>query len=327
MATIHDVARLAKVSAGTVSNVLNRPSYVSAETRQRVLDVIEELNFAPRRSTRQRTIGLSVAGVETPFFVDIALAADAEAKSLGMGVVTVVADEDVRREEQNLELLLQQRVHGIVIAPVNEVNPRLEQLVERGIPIVYVDRIHGDRACCWVTTDDRMGGRLAAEHLLALGHRRLAFAGGSPVSKQGERRLEGFTTESLARGATVERISPSSWSVDEGRRAGAQIAQRDPRDRPTAVMCCNDLVALGMLQELWAHRLRVPEDVSIVGFDDLEWAAAAMVPLTTVDQKRQELGRRAVHLLLDEVAHPETHRHEHVVLEPRLVVRASTAPI
>src|SRR5690606_29539132 len=142
MTNIRDVAQRAGVSAGTVSNVLNRPSYVNAETRERVLAAIDELNFVPRKTARQyrtgreRTLGLALADMGNPFFVDVALAAESEAKELGVGVVIVHNGEDVSREEQNLDLLVQQRVHGIMITPVDERNPRLEQLVERGIPIV-----------------------------------------------------------------------------------------------------------------------------------------------------------------------------------------------
>ncbi|MGT2464122.1 LacI family DNA-binding transcriptional regulator [Sinomonas atrocyanea] len=332
MASIRDVAKRAGVSAGTVSNVLNRPSYVAIETRQKVLDAIAELRFEPSSSARQfrqgrqRTLGLSVADMGNPFFSDVALAADAEAKRLDMGVVLVVADEDVRREEQNLELLVQQRVHGIIITPVDEVNPRLEQLTHQGIPIVYVDRISGNRPCCWVRTDDVAGGRLAGEHLIGRGHRRIAFVGGGGFSDQVERRFEGFSRAVGAGGRTAERIQTSSWRFEDGSSAAAQLAEMPERERPTAVMCANDLIALGMLQGLWTRGIRVPEDIAIVGFDDLAWAAAAMIPLTSVRQQRSQLGERAVHMLLDEILNPGTHEHEHVVLEPKLVARASTTP-
>lgn len=330
MPSIRDVAKRAGVSAGTVSNVLNRPSYVSLQTRQRVLEAIAELKFEPNSSARQfrpgrqRTLGLSVADMANPFFADVALAADAEAKRLDMGVVLVVADEDVRREQQNLELLVQQRVHGIVITPVDEVNPRLEQLINQGIPIVYVDRISGNRPCCWVTTDNVAGGRLGGEHLVERGHRRVAFIGGAGFSRQVERRFEGFGQAVAERGGTVQRIQTPSWRFEDGIRAAVQLAEMAEKERPTAAMCANDLVALGMLQELWRRGIRVPDDLALIGFDDLVWAGAAVIPLTSVRQQRRRLGEQAVHMLLDEITNPGSHVHEHVVLEPELVVRAST---
>lgn len=333
MTNIRDVAHHAGVSAGTVSNVLNRPSYVNAETRQRVLDAIEELDFVPRETARQyrtgreRTLGLALADMGNPFFVDVALAAESEAKDIGVGVVIVHNGEDVAREEQNLDLLVQQRVHGIMITPVDERNPRLEQLVQRGIPIVYVDRISGDRPCCWLATDDRAGGRLAGEHLLELGHTRLAFIGGITFSRQVEDRYRGFVEAITAAGhpeGAVELIAIPTWKMTEGRRIGRELAGRAQSDRPQAVFCANDLVALGLLQELVLRGARVPEDVAIVGFDDLEWAAAATVPLTSVGQPRELLGRTAVRMLLDEIEQGADHVHEHVSFAPELMVREST---
>jgi LacI family transcriptional regulator len=330
MVNIRDVARLAGVSAGTVSNVLNRPSYVSAETRQRVAAAIAELNFEPTKSRRQfrpgreRTLGLAVADMGNPFFVDVALAADAEARRVGVGVVIVTNNEDVRREEQNLDLLVQQRVHGIIISPVEEANPRLEQLVEQGIPLVYVDRISGDRPCCWVATDNRAGGGLAGEHLVALGHRRLGFAGGETISSQVESRFEGFVEAGAAGHAAVERLSTSWWTFEDGRRLGQELAARDPETRPTGILCANDLIALGLLQELSLRGVRVPEDVALVGFDDLQWAASSIVPLSSVRQKRDELGTTAVRMLLDEIQNAESHVHEHRILRPELIVRDSS---
>lgn len=332
MATIKDVARHAGVSAGTVSNVLNRPSYVSASVRQRVVDAIADLNFSPSDSARkfrpgrEKTLGLSVADIGNPFFVDVMLGADTEAKSLGVGVVFVHNGLDQTREEQNLDVLTQQRVHGIIITPVAEENSRLEQLADQGIPIVYVDRISGDRPCCWVRTDDVAGGRLAGEHLTERGHRRLMYAGGTRITHQVDARYTGFLHAAEAGGGEVERIETESWGLDDGKRVADELLSRPPANRPTAVMCANDLIALGLLQRLSLGGVRVPDDIAIVGFDDLEWAGAAVIPLSSVRQQRERLGRRAVQLLMDELLNPETHVHMHEELEPKLIVRNSSAP-
>lgn len=331
MVTIRDVARMAGVSAGTVSNVLNRPSYVKAETRQRVRDAMTELNFHPTRSARQfrpgreRTLGLAMADMGNPFFVDVALAVDAEARRVGAGVVIVTNNEDVRRERQNLDLLVQQRVHGIILSPVEESDPGLEHPVRQGVPLVYIDRISGDRPYCCVTTDNLVGGRLAAEHLLERGHRCVAFAGGHTISSQVESRFEGFALAAAAGGATVQRLSTSWWTLEDGRRLAAELTAADPESWPSAIMCANDLIALGLLQELARRGIRVPQQVALVGFDDVQWAASSTVPLTSVRQERAELGALAVRMLLDEIENPETHVHQHVVVPPRLVPRDSSA--
>lgn len=334
MANIRDVARHAGVSAGTVSNVLNRPSYVNAETRQRVLDAIAELDFVPQKTARQyrpgreRTLGLAIADMGNPFFVDVALGAEAAAKALGVGVVIVHNGEDPSREEQNLDLLVQQRVHGIMITPVDERNPRLEELVERGVPVVYVDRISGDRPCCWLATDDLAGGRLAGEHLIEVGHRRIAFAGDVSISRQVDDRLHGLQAAVEDAGLpadTIELIPAPAWKIRDGRAVGLELAGRAPEDRPTAVFCANDMLALGLLQELVLHGVRVPEDIAIVGFDDLEWASVATVPLSSVRQPRDELGRTAVRMILDEIEQGAAHVHEHVIFAPELMIRDSSA--
>jgi LacI family transcriptional regulator len=331
MATIRDVARRAGVSAGTVSNVLNRPSYVGADTRRRVLEVIAELEFEPSKSAQQFRPGRE-RHIDEEWMAHVgdreaqrALAADDEAKRLGMGVVLVLAGEDPRREEHNLDLLVQLRVHGIMITPVDEVNPRLEKLIEQGIPIVYVDRISGNRPCCWVTTDDAFGGRIAGRHLVERGHRRLAFAGGSTFSEHVERRFAGFHDEVAGVAESVLRYDTESWRLVDGIKVADVIAALPPRERPTAVMCANDLIALGVMQGLWHHGMRIPDDIAVVGFDDLDWAAASMVPLTSVRQKRHELGQLAVQMLVDEITNGEVHEHRHVLVEPALIVRESSA--
>lgn len=333
MANIRDVARHAGVSAGTVSNVLNRPSYVNAETRQRVLDAIEELQFSPREASRQfrpgreRTLGFALADMGNPFFVDVALGAEAAAKELGVGVVIVHNGEDVSREEQNLDLLIQQRVHGILITPVDERNPRLEQIIERGVPLVYVDRISGDRPCCWLATDDLAGGRLAGDHLLASGHRRIGFVGDPAISRQVEQRRRGLEDAVAAAGlpeSTVELFPATSWKIRNGREVGLELVAREPQDRPTALFCANDMLALGVLQELVQHGVRVPGDIALVGFDDLEWASTSTVPLSSVRQPRDLLGRTAVRMLLDEIEQGAAHAHEHVSFAPELIVRESS---
>jgi LacI family transcriptional regulator len=331
MATIHDVARYAGVSAGTVSNVLNRPGYVAAPTRERVLAAIADLGFTPVQHARkfpagrERTLGLALADLANPFFVDVALGAEAEAKSLGVGVVMIHNGDDAEREQDNIELLVQQRVHGIMITPVRTVDSALDRLDARGIPLVYVDRVDEQSGRCWVKTDDVAGGRLAGEHLISLGHRDVAFAGNLGSSAQVDRRFAGFAAALAEAGVVPEPIMTDSWRITDGCQAGAALATRPADKLPTAIMCGNDLIALGLLLEFARHGIRVPDDISIVGFDDLSWSQAATVPLTTVRQPREELGRRAVRMLLDEIDRGSAHLHRHELLIPELVIRASSS--
>lgn len=328
MPTIRDVARQAGVSAGTVSNVLNRPSYVAPEKRRKVLEAIAELGYVPDASARQyrpgrqRTLGMVVVDLGNPFFVDVALGAETMAREAGAAFVVCNSGEDALREEYNLDMLVQQRVHGVMITPVDESNPRLGALLERGVPVVFLDRVAGDRHCCSVVTNDVHGGQLAGLHLVDQGHRHLAFVGDPEASRQMADRHEGFV-KAIGR-TRCEMVMASDFKLETGRRAGRVIAEMKPSERPTGVFCVNDLIAIGALQELTQHGIRVPEDVAIVGYDDLVWAGAAAVPLSSVRQPRDQLGRAATRMVLAEIDEGSRHQHEHVVFQPELVVRASS---
>jgi LacI family transcriptional regulator len=332
MATIKDVAQLAGVSAGTVSNVLNRPSYVNVETRERVLAAIQELDFVPHQGSRQfrpgrvRTLGLAIANLDNPFFVDVAIGAEERCAELGVGVVITNSGYDPVRETHNLDLLVQSRVQGVIIAPVDENSSRLEMLKDRGVPMVFVDRVGDDRDCWSVVVDDFRGGQLGIRHLIAAGHTRIAFLGHPETSPKVRTRLAGArSVVEETPGVTLELIEAASWTIEAGRMAATRLTERDPSRRPTAVFCANDMVALGLEQQLLRDGVRVPADIAIVGYDDLEWASVSSVPLTTVRQPRHGLGRTAVDMIMELLGRPTARipRSNHVVLPPELVVRDS----
>jgi LacI family transcriptional regulator len=333
MATIDDVAQLAGVSAGTVSNVLNRPSYVKPETRARVLKAIEELEFVPAayarryRPGRERVLGLAIVDFRLPYFVDVALGAETEAKAQGIGVVMCNNGDDVEREQQNLDLLIQLRVQGIIVTPVSINTPHLSVLRDRGIPIVYLDRIDPKEPCSSVSVDHVEGGRIAARHLTSLGHRRLVFVGDPEFTHLFRDRLVGFREGAAKAGLpedAVEVLATPDWTTQDGSDAAAAFLARSAGDRATGVFCGTDFLAKGFIQASQAGGLSIPGDLSVVGFDDMDWTAEFAVPLTTVRQPRPELGANAVRLLqriIDQPGRPI----EHIVLEPELVVRESTA--
>jgi LacI family transcriptional regulator len=331
-ASVVDVARQAGVSVGTVSNVLNRPERVSPVTRERVLRAIEELGFVRNeaarqlRSGRSRTIGLIVPDVGNPFFTDLAAGVESAASAAGLSVVLCNSCDDQTREDHYLSLLQEQRSYGILITPVGEKSKRIAEVRRRGIAVVFADRRSGKRQCS-VSVDDVVGGELAAAHLIALGHRRVAFVGGPLTTRQVADRLAG------ARAAVHSaRLSPDVIMLMEtvelnfaaGRHAGEQIAAMPQEVRPTAAFCANDLVAIGVLQEMTRRSLRVPADLAIVGYDDIEFAASAAVPLSSVRQPRAQLGQAAAELLIEEVSAPDPHHHRQIVFEPELIVRMST---
>jgi LacI family transcriptional regulator len=330
--SIRDVAERAGVSVGTVSNVLNRPEAVGTGTRERVLAAIEALGFVRNESARQlragrsRTLGLVVLDIANPFFTDVARGVEDVANAAGLAVILCNSDDRPEKEAAYLDVLAEQRVQGVLLTPTAELSPHVETLRSRGIPVVLLDRRAPGPDQCSVAVDDVLGGRLAAQHLLERGHRRIAFVGGfSGLPQVHERRtgVEAAVREATGSDDALTVLSPESLTVAGGREAAERIIGLPASRRPTAAVCANDLLALGMLQEMVRHGVAVPGDFAIVGYDDIDFAAAAAVPLSSVRKPRHELGRRAAELLIDE-ARGEGHRHEQPVFDPVLVVRESS---
>ena len=330
-ARVVDVAQHAEVSIGTVSNVLNNPERVAPATRKRVLRAIEELGFVRNEAARQlragrsRTIGLVILDVGNPFFTDVAAGVESAAAEKGLSVILCNSGSDASREDHYLSLLQEQRAYGILITPLIERTTRIEELRNSGTPVVLVDS-GSTRRQCSVSVDDVSGGEYAVTHLIGLGHRRIAFVGGPLGIDQVANRLSGARAAAAAGGATISVIETAGLNVAAGRHTGALIAAMTGADRPTAVFCANDLLALGLLQEMTRRRVAVPGDLAIVGYDDIDFAAAAAVPLTSVRQPRAQLGRAATELLIEEVSAPQRHQHRQVVFEPELVIRESSDP-
>lgn len=337
---IKDVATHAGVSVGTVSNVLNRPDTVSERTRQRVLDAIAQLGFVRNESARHlrnglsRTLAYVLLDPRNPFFTDVARGAEDAARDAGLALFLCNSEEDAAREAQYLDILLEQRVRGVLITPVEHSADRLRTMAQLGVPVVLLDRLANDPAAwCSVSVDDVEGGDLAVTHLLEQGHTRVGFVGGPRSIVQVADRhlgaLRAVDRAGLSDDALVV-LETSALTLAEGRRAGQRVVGLPARRRPTAVFCANDLLAIGFLQQMIQHGVEVPGEMAIVGYDDIEFASAAAVPLSSVRQPRYELGHRACQLLLAEAdarsagADAAEHVHQQVEFTPELVVRASS---
>ncbi|PRA82186.1 LacI family DNA-binding transcriptional regulator [Microbacterium sp. MYb66] len=330
--SVRDVAAAAGVSVGTVSNVLNQPDKVAAATVQRVQAVIAELGFVRNDAARQlragrsRSIGLVVPDAGNPFFADVARGAEARADDDLLSVLLGNSDEDPVREDNYLDLFREQRVNGVLITPASDDVDKLVRVQSAGIPVVLVDHEVAGSAFCSVSVDDVEGGFLAAQHLLQIGRRRLVFVGGPGSITQVAHRLEGARRAvDEVPGATLEVIRMPALTVLHGRAAGEEIAAREGADRPDAIFAANDLLAVGLLQALTMFRtLRVPEDIALVGYDDIDFATATVVPLTSIRQPAQLIGRTAVELLLRSIRDPDGDYDRRVRFRPELVVRQST---
>ena len=331
--SVVDVAARAGVSLGTVSNVLNRPDRVAPATRDKVMQAIQDLGFVRNEAARQlragrsRTIGLVVLDVGNPFFTDLARGVEATAGRAGLSVLLCNSNDDADRERHYLSVLQEQRAYGVLITPVGKNVAAMEAVRRAGTPVVLVDR-GSNRRQCSVSVNDRVGGELAVAHLAECGHRRIAFVGGPQAITQVNERLAGARAAWQAAGRPDDALTvvdTARLDVAAGRAAGAEIFAQPARRRPTAAFCANDLLALGVLQAAIQRGCSVPSDLAIVGYDDIEFAAAAAVPLSSVRQPRAQLGQAAMELLLEEATDPKNHQHRQVVFEPELIVRESTS--
>ena len=330
--SIKDVARHAGVSVGTVSNALNKPDEVSADTLARVLESVEALGYVRNDAARRlragisSTVGFVVLDGQNPFFNDVVRGAEDEASRHGIAVLVGNTDEDPAREGMYLDLFEEQRVRGVLIAPYGDITRRLTQLRERGIPAVLVDRMNVEGTFSSVATDSVVGGRMAAEHLLDAGRRRLAFVGGPFDMRQVRDRLDGarWAVEASDTGAEMEVVATRALTVEEGAAAGRRLLERPVAQRPDALFAANDLVALGLLQALVVDgSVLVPDQMALIGFDDIAFAAAAAVPISSVRQPSRAIGATALRVLLEESG-DETLIPRQTVFRPELVVRAST---
>ncbi len=329
--SVKDVAARAGVSVGTVSNVMNRPDKVSPSTVERVQRAIGELGFVRNDAARQlragrsRAIGLVILDVGNPFFTDLARGAEDKAAESGLSIILGNSDERAAREEAYLELFEEQRVHGVLISPFGDITARLQRLRDRGIPAVLVDRTSADTSFSSVSVDDVSGGQLAVDHLIERGRRRIAFVGGPAAIRQVADRLEGARL-AVARhpGVSLEVIETAALSVIEGRAAGTVLRARNADLRPDAVFAANDLIAMGVLQALnMQGTLHVPHDIALIGYDDIDFASAAVVPMSSIRQPSALIGQTAVEILLEEAADPQLAPRQ-IVFQPQLVVREST---
>ncbi|MCI0156627.1 LacI family transcriptional regulator [Leifsonia shinshuensis] len=332
-ASVKDVAALAQVSVGTVSNVLNRPDIVSPETVERVQLAMEKLSYVRNEAARQlrlghsQAIGLISFSGANPFFTDMAAAAENTASEAGYEVIIGNSNERSEREAGYLNLFEELRVRGVLLSPVGDVAPRLRRMRERDIPVVLVDRESSDSSFSSVSVDDVAGGALATQHLIDTGRTRLLFVGGpAGIQQVGDRLAGARSVVDQHPGVTLEVLFGESLTVFEGRRIGRIVADRAPADRPDAVFAANDLLAIGLLQSLFIDgKPAVPDQIALVGYDDILFAEASVVPLTSVRQPSRLIGETAVQILLEE-ADDRSLEPRHIRYQPELVVRESTTP-
>ena len=335
---IREVAAAAGVSVGTVSNVLNNPGLVSAGTREKVGRAMRELDFVhngqahqPRaglRAGRSPAVGVIVLDTANEFWTDVAQGVEDRLTAQDLMMILCGTDGDATRQNRCASMLEEHGVRGVLVAPAEPDLTALEEISARGTPVVLLGYASRGGDMCSVAVDDVAGGRLAAAHLVAAGHRRIGLVNGPDSIRQCKDRRQGFR-----RAMTAAGLDPRTHLREQAIRGQASFRQIDARlaallahpSPPTAIACVSDNVALAVLRGLRTRGIRVPDDIALIGYDDLSYSSELDPPLTSVRQPRRELGRAAADLMLDEAN--DDHRHGQIVFTPELVVRASTAAV
>lgn len=333
--TIRDVARAANVSISTVSHVLSGKRPTSGQTRRRVQAIIQELGYRPNRVAqslvwrRPFALGLIIPDITNPYFPTFARGAEDRVRERGYTLVLGNSDYDPAREASYLDLVRSNQLAGAIFCLGDEMSPILAELnraVEEGVAVVMV---HSPMARVpTVCADNRQGGRLAAEHLMSLGHHKIGMVSALPLDEGMADREAGFLEALREAGRSVDRsgipVTYGNHQIEGGRKATVELLTHTPS--LSAIFVLNDLMALGALEGARGIGRRIPEDISIVGFDDIPFAALANPPLTTVGQPIRQLGEQAADLLLSVVDRGRGDQAEpqRVLLPNQLIMRGST---
>jgi LacI family transcriptional regulator len=329
--SLRDIAKHAGVSVGTASNVLNRPGLVAPETVKRVQQVIEELGYIPNGYVKQmsvghsRTLGLVVPNVFNPFFAEVARGVEDAAAKKNYAVFICNTDESREREERFMGVLIEQLVKGVLITPTSMKPGHIKTLKERGISVAMLSAPGKSSSECSVTVNDVFGAEVAIEHLVDFGHKHIAWICGPESIPQVVDRTKGVGIAAKNHKVHIETIHSPSMKFDAGLASAEIFLALNPR--PTAIFCANDLLALGVMRKLIAAGVKIPGDVSIIGYDDIEFARTAAVPLSSIIQPAYQLGYTATQLLLSECESVETHAHQDVRFQPEIIARASTGQV
>ncbi|SDW90390.1 LacI family transcriptional regulator [Arthrobacter sp. cf158] len=329
---IGHVAEAAGVSKTTISNYFNAPEKISPAVRARIGVAIETLGYVRSDAARQlragrsTVIGYVVFEVGNTYFSDIAQAVEQRAAEAGLHVLIANNAADRKRERAYLDLFAAQQVRGVIVAPLDNIEPQLETLRKRGIPSVMTGRKAETSSQPSVSVDDALGGYLAAKHLIGRGCKSLAFVGGPLDLQQIHERLQGAAKAvGEAEDVVLEIHTVEERTVAAGRTAAAQLVNRPAAKIPDGIFAANDFLGIGLIDGIHkSTRLRVPNDIAVIGFDDLDVAASGAVPLTTMHTPPFDYGRAIVELLLSELGELPAPETRHIVFEPTLIQRASS---
>jgi LacI family transcriptional regulator len=323
--SLRDVAKQANVSVGTVSNVLNRPSQVSEEMRLKVRKAIDMLGFIPNsnnRSTKEQpVIGLILPLSNNPFYEELAQGIEDGVAKSGLRVLIGYSREDEAIEMQLLNSMVDAGFKGIIMTPVGARNQVFEKFIEENVRVGFISQTDDHVEQCSVSIDQVRGGYIGIEYLASLGHKKILWVSGPAYHHQSNQRFVGVTQAAREFGVEVTSISSPSLDFLSGEHIAPEILAKD--ELPDAIFCANDATALGIMNYFYKSGLKVPEDVSFLGYDNVSYAESALVPLTTVSQTPYQLGFTMGSQMIAEIEAKPGHIHQHVIFQPQIVERAS----
>ena len=335
--TIRDVARLAGVSVATVSRVLCDSDYpVSPQLKQRVREAAQSLNYVPNamakslRKSECRDVGVVIPGIANPFYLQAVRGINEVLSQNGYSMILCDTQNDPQRERMYLQQLAQRQVSGVILSSARDDEASVGEYAGRGLRFVTLDQKIEDIDCPSINFDSRAGARMATEHLLAMGHRRIAFATLPLTRWTRTQMLQGYKDALAVAGIPFEESfvyvcaeKPPQPYLDRESYAGQKIAEEILRDgkNVTATLCVNDMLAIGLMNSFLKNGLRIPEDISVVGFDDIPFAQLYTPALPTVRYPAMETGRLAATVLLDPMIHTSQNAPLAMNLTPQLVVR------
>jgi DNA-binding LacI/PurR family transcriptional regulator len=328
--TIHSVAEEAGVSTTTVSKVINHTGSISEQTKKKVLAAMKKLNYSPDvaaaslRGKRTKAFGLLVPDISNPFYAEIARSIEDRSHKFGYNVMMCNTDNDAEKEKSYLSLLTSQRIDGLVVASAFRSPDLLEEMLDKGFSMVLIASEIPKLSVNTVTVDDYKGGYLATSHLLSLGHKKIAII--IEKVRSNVARLAAFKEAMLETGLSIPEgyILKTEASIQKGYENGKKILSM--KERPTAIFACNDLLAAGVLQAAKEVGLNIPQDLSVVGFDNTVLSTTTSPMLTTISQPIKLMGTKAVDLLIEEMREEKTNK-ERLLLSPELIIRQSTATL
>lgn len=330
MATLKDVAREADVSISTVSRALNNSEKVHPDTKEHVREVADELGYKPSRVARRlrlkegkaSLLGLVIPDIQNPFFADVTRGVEDVAQANDYALLLSNSDEDPEKQRLALDILQTEDVDGVIVPPVSDEDRAIERLLETDIAVVCVDRRMRNTRVDTILSDNRQGAFEAVSHLIELGHERIGFIGGIPrISTLTERR-QGYEQALRDHGGAVDPalVKETETRRERGRMLTEELLSLD--NPPTALFTGNNLTTLEVLSTLRECGVAVPEEMALVGYDDVPWPMALNPPPTVIDQPGYEMGRRAAEILLERLQNPDRSPTT-VTLQPRLIIRQS----